>query len=171
MKKWKIIFVLFLAVFFMYGCEKKKEKETVISNGEKVDTTTMVHEHCTRQGTMDGGEAELKYDIYYTGDVLNILQAEEKVISSNDEVLNTYENAYRGIHEHYKGLEYYDTNVVRGDTTVTSTIVINYDKLSIPTLISIEGEEDNIFENGVPKVTKWKEFAKKLGTKCEKVEE
>ena len=171
MKKWKIVFVLFLAVFFIYGCEKKEEKEVIISNGEKVDTTTMVHEHCIRQGELEGGEADLTYELYYTGEILNLLKSEEKVISSNNEILQRYEDAYRGIHEHYKGLEYYDTEVVRGDTTVTSITVINYDKISIPTLISIEGENDNIFEDGLPKVAKWKELAKKLGAKCEKVEE
>lgn len=170
MKKYLIFIILFLAII-VTGCEKKDTKEQVISNGEKVDTTTMVHEHCERLGSMDGGELSLNYELYYTGEVLNLLKSEEKVISSSDEILTTYENAYRGIHEHYKGLEYYDTEVVRGDTTVTSTITINYDKVSIPTLIQIEGAEDNIFEDGVAKVAKWKELAKKFGTKCQIVEE
>ena len=170
MKKYLIFIILLLAII-VTGCEKKDTKEQVISNGEKVDTTTMVHEHCSRAGSMDGGELSLNYELYYTGEVLNLLKAEEKVISSSDEILTTYENAYRGIHEHYKGLEYYDTEVVRGDTTVTSTITINYDKVSIPTLIQIEGAEDNIFEDGVAKVAKWKELAKKFGTKCQIVEE
>ena len=170
MKKYLIFIILLLAII-VTGCEKKDTKEPVISNGEKVDTTTMVHEHCERAGSMDGGELSLNYELYYTGEVLNLLKAEEKVISSSDEILTTYENAYRGIHEHYKGLEYYDTEVVRGDTTVTSTIIINYDKVSIPTLIQIEGAEDNIFEDGVAKVAKWKELAKKFGTKCQIVEE
>ena len=170
MKKYLIFIILFLAII-VTGCEKKDTKEQVISNGEKVDTTKMIHEHCERAGSMDGGELSLNYELYYTGEVLNLLKSEEKVISSSDEILTTYENAYRGIHEHYKGLEYYDTEVVRGDTTVTSTITINYDKISIPTLIQIEGEEDNIFEDGVAKVAKWKELAKKFGTKCQIVEE
>ena len=170
MKKYLIFIILFLAII-VTGCEKKDTKEQVISNGEKVDTTKMIHEHCERAGSMDGGELSLNYELYYTGEVLNLLKSEEKVISSSDEILTTYENAYRGIHEHYKGLEYYDTEVVRGDTTVTSTITINYDKVSIPTLIQIEGAEDNIFEDGVAKVAKWKELAKKFGTKCQIVEE
>ena len=170
MKKYLIFIILFLAII-VTGCEKKDNKEQVVINGEKVDTTKMIHEHCERAGSMDGGELSLNYELYYTGEVLNLLKSEEKVISSSDEILTTYENAYRGIHEHYKGLEYYDTEVVRGDTTVTSTIIINYDKVSIPTLIQIEGAEDNIFEDGVAKVAKWKELAKKFGTKCQIVEE
>ena len=170
MKKYLILIILFLAIL-VTGCEKKVNKEPVVINGEKVDTSEMVHEHCTRLGSMDGGELSLNYDIYYTGEVLNLLRAEEKVISSSDDILTTYENAYRGIHEHYKDLAFYDTEVIRGDTTVTSIMTINYDKLDIPKLIEIEGAEDNIFENGIAKVSKWKELAKKFGTKCEIVEE
>ena len=109
--------------------------------------------------------------MYYTGEILNILKSEEKVISSDQDVLTTYENAYKKIHTNYAGLDYYDTEVVRGDTTVTSTITINYDKIDIDKLLAIEGEEDNIIENGEAKVDKWLTLAKKFGTKCEDVTE
>ena len=107
----------------------------------------------------------------YTGEVLNLIQSEEKVISEDKEILDKYEKAYKDIHAHYEGLEYYDTEVIREDNSVTSTIVINYDKISIPALLSIEGEKDNIVEDGIPKVDKWLELAKKFGTKCTLVEE
>ena len=44
-------------------------------------------------------------------------------------------------------------------------------EIDIDKLIDIEGEKDNIFENKVAKVDKWLELAKRLGTKCELVEE
>ena len=43
------------------------------------------------------------------------------------------------------------------------------DKVDIDKLIEIEGEEDNIFENKIPKVSKWLDLSKKFGTTCELV--
>ena len=168
MKKYAILFLLGITLFTVAGCED--QKETVISNGEKVNTAKMEHKHCERIGNLDNGEVSLQYEIYYTGEVLNLIQSEEKVISSDEEILDKYEKAYKDIHAHYEGLEYYDTEVIRGDTTVTSTIIINYDKINIPALLSIEGEKDNIVEDGIPKVDKWLELAKKFGTQCTLVE-
>ena len=131
----------------------------------------MEHKHCTRNGSLTGGEVELEYDVYYTGDNINIVKTMEKVISDDQEILNTYEEAYKGIHSHYEGLENYETSVVRDNNSVASYINVNYDEVDIDKLIAIEGEEDNIFENKVPKVSKWLELGEKLGAQCELVED
>lgn len=169
MKKVSSIIILLLICLFITGCE---EKEVVESGGEEVNVTKMQHKHCTRNGVIDNGsEAVLQYDLYYTGEVLNLLKSEEKVISSDPNVLTTYEDAYRKIHANYEGLDYYDTNIERGDTSVTSTMIINYDKIDINKLLEIEGAEDNIIENGKAKVDKWLALGKKLGTTCKDVDE
>ena len=172
MKKLKTIssiLVLLVVVLLITGCDDNNNK--VISNGKKVNTSKMEHKHCTGDGTMENGEVTLEYDIYYTDERLNIVKSVTTIKSDSSSVLDTYEKAYKDIHKYYEGLEYYDTSVVRGDTTVTSTITINYDKIDIDELIDIEGEEDNIFERKVPKVEKWLSLAKKFGTKCEVVED
>ena len=136
MKKIAILFLLGITLFMVTGCE---EEGTVVSNGEKVNTTKMEHKHCERGGTLENGEVSLQYEIYYTGEVLNLIQSEEKVMSEDKEILDTYEEAYKGIHAHYEGLKYYDTEVKRDNNSVTSTIVINYDKIDISALLAIEG--------------------------------
>lgn len=154
MKKYLILILLILAIFIT-GCEKKEE----------------VHEHCTRAATAgDDVDVNLSYEIYYEGDILKKLESTEQVVSKNKIMLDTYESAYKNIHKNYSDLKYYDANVERKSDTVTSTIIINYEKIDIDKLIEIEGEEDNIFEDKVPKASKWKELAKKIGTKCEKVD-
>lgn len=168
MKKVSIIICLLIVSVLLCGCEEKKENK-VISNGTEVNTANMEHKHCTRNATATGAEVKLEYDLYYTGDVLNLLISKEKIISADQSVLNTYEEAYKKIHANYNGLEYYDASVEKGDTTVTSSITINYDKIDISKLIEIEGEEDNIFESNIPKASKWLELAKKFGTTCELV--
>lgn len=168
MKKISIIICLLLISVVLCGCEEKK-KDKVIINDEPINTASMEHKHCTREANATSADVSLEYDIYYTGDVLNLLISNEKIISADESILNTYEEAYRSIHKNYEGLENYDASVVRGDTTVTSTIKINYDKVDISKLIQIEGEDDNIFEDNIPKASKWLTLAKKFGTKCELV--
>ena len=133
--------------------------------------TSIIHEHCTRDGTFDGGEAKLSYELYYTGDVLLKLESYESVYSDDSSVLDTYQDAYQKIHNNYKNLNYYSTELKRDNSSVNSIMIIEYNKIDIDKLISIEGEEDNIFENKIPKVSKWKEFAKKVGTSCSVVNE
>ena len=168
MKKVSIVIILFL-VILLCGCESKKNE--VIINNKLINTSKMEHKYCTREATLDGGEVKLEYDIYYTGEVLNLLVSKEKIISSSEDILNTYEEAYKKIHLNYEKLENYDTSVVRGDTTVLSTISINYDKVDIDYVIKKASGEysTNIFINKVPKVDKWLELAKKFGTTCELV--
>ena len=170
MKKNSIIVIICIILLLITGCSSSKKKKST----NRIDTTKeeMIHEHCTRGGNAGSGvEVSLNYDLYHTGEILNILVSEEKVTSENQSSLDKYEEAYKQIHENYKGLDYYDAKVERTDTTVTSTININYDKIDIKKLLDIEGEEDNIIENNKAKVTKWIELAEKFGTKCEEVKE
>lgn len=173
MKKSKILILIGIMILLLTGCDStNSSKDKVVSNGENVNTSNMGHKHCTREATAGSGiDVNLNYDLYYTGENINILHSEEKVMSADSNSLDTYENAYKKIHNNYEGLEYYDAVVERGDTTVTSSITINYDKININQLLAIEGEEDNIIVNGKAKLNKWIELAEKFGTKCEEVSE
>ncbi len=180
MKKIKYIFVILLALFIVTGCDEKATEDiiktnekvkNIESNGETVKTSKMGQLKCTRNGKAGQGIiTSLNYRLFYTGERLNMIFSEEKVSTSDSNILDTYENAYNKIKSRYEGLEYYDAVVTRGDTTVTNQITINYDKIDIDKLISIEGEKNNIFENKIPKVQKWIELGKKVGVTCEEVD-
>lgn len=165
----KLLVLSLFCLLLITGCGSKNK---VISNGKKVNTSKMQVMHCKREATASNGiDVELKYDLYYNGENLNILHSMEKVTSSKSENLDTYEDAYKKIHENYKGLEYYDAKVERSKDSVTSDITINYEKIDIEKLLEIEGEEDNIIKNGKAKVDEWITLAKKFGTKCEEEKE
>lgn len=169
MKKIKIIIVIIISIFIVTACNSNNK---IKSNGTTVDTSKMTHKHCTRSASASSGvEAELYYDIYYTGDTMNIIESTETVTTSDKDTLKQYQSAYEGINEHYKDLKYYDSTVTVNDDSVTRHTVINYDKIDINKLLKIEGEEDNIIENGQAKVQLWLDLAKKVGTKCEEVSE
>ncbi|MBR6137781.1 MAG: DUF1307 domain-containing protein [Bacilli bacterium] len=161
MKKIGIVLLLIIMVVTLTACEKKNDNK-----GN--NTSTEGHLHCERVGVInDESSAEMSYEIYYTNDIINRIESVEKVTSPSRNTLDTYENSYRTIHSYYEDVEYYETEVVRTDNTVSSYIKIDYDHVDINKLIEIEGTETNIFdENNKPSLTKYKELAKKAGAKC-----
>ena len=83
-------------------------------------------------------------------------------------LLDIYEEAYNNINKQYKGLEYYDTEVVRDNNSVTRDTTINYAKIDIEALLDIEGSEDNVIDSdGKVKLQTWLDFTKPFGVKCE----
>lgn len=145
-------------------------EEVLSKDLKEIEGENLVHEHCTRAGNAGTGtKVNLGYDLYYKDDELLLLQSIEELVTDKKDILDEYENAYRKIHSNYKQLDNYIANVYRTDSSVASNIIIEYYKIDIDKLIEIEGEEDNIFENKVPKVSKWKELAEKFGTSCTKV--
>lgn len=153
---------LFLVIagccLFLTGCGKTElEKET----------TGMKTMQCSRDGQVDNGTASLKYEIFYQGEYIQVLHSTEKVTSNNTEVLDQYEKAYKDIFKNYEDLEYYDNTVTRDEKSITSDTVINYAKIDTKQLLKIEGEEDNVIQDGKVKLSTWVEFAKKYGTTCD----
>ena len=169
MKRISLLLIVFiLSVFIVTGCEKDNEN-IIISNNEKVDVSKMEHKHCTRAANAGSNiEVNLDYDVYYKGEDILLLKSVEQVVTNDRDSLDSYEDAYNSIKAHYSGLEYYDQDVERTSSSVTNTIVINYEKINVKALLDIEGEEDNIIENGKAKLDKWMELGKKFGIICGK---
>ena len=109
----------------------------------------------------------MSYEVYYEDDYVTILHSTEEVTSDDSSVLDTYEEAYKNIFKQYEGLKYYDNIVTRTDNSIISDTTINYAKIDIDKLLEIEGEEDNVIENGKVKLSTWLNFAKKFGVTCE----
>lgn len=151
-----VLFIVF-GVVLLTGCSDSEVKE--------VDGMSVIH--CTRTGEATGVDVSMEYDIYYQGDYVKILNSIETVTSSDSSKLDQYENAYKSIFSAYEGLEYYDNSVTRTSDTVKSETTINYGKIDIDKLLSIEGEEDNVIEDGKVKLSTWISFAEKYGASCD----
>ena len=68
----------------------------------------------------------------------------------------------------YKNIKYYDNTVTKKDNTITSTTIINYDKVDSKKIIEIEGEDGNIFtDNGKVKLDNLLKVYKKYGSSCD----
>ena len=171
MKFRKVLLLLFIIVL-VSGCSSKLEEvptenfENIVSSEVNVGGTGKLT--CTRDAVAgEGIDVDLRYMINYKNGYIQELHAIEKVTSNDQNSLDEYENAYKKISSYYEGLKYYDTSVIRDSNSVTNNTVINYEKIDMDKLLEIEGEEDNVIENGKVKLSTWLGFASKLGTTCE----
>ncbi len=147
--------ILLVMVLLLAGCGSNS---SVSSDGVK---------KCTRTGEVTNGSSEMNYEVYYKGEDVVLLHSTEKIISDSSSVLDTYEEAYKNIFKQYEGLEYYDNKITRNSNSVTNEITINYEKIDMGKLLDIEGEENNVIENGKVKLDTWLSFAKQYGVTCE----
>lgn len=168
--------ILFISCFFITGCGDKDEltdRDRVVNNKsilDEIDINGSGKLSCTRVGFATGVDVDLRYELEYKDGNVLLLHSMEKVISDDNDKLDEYETAYRNIAKNYKGLKYYDINIIRDKDSVLNDTVINYEKIDTKKLLDIEGEEDNIIVDGVVALKDWVGFAEKFGTVCEKVE-
>ena len=147
---------------------RSNESTTPNSSVSESDTTGMKKLTCSREATAGCGvDVNLDYEIYYQGEYIQILHSTEQVVTNDQDTLDEYEDAYKGIYKNYEGLKYYDNTVTRTNDSVTSDTVINYGKIDTDKLLAIEGEEDNVIKDGKVKLDDWLDFAEQFGTKCE----
>ena len=180
MRKNKMLFwIIICSVFFITGCGN--DVDTGISNsndnntGSSESSIKSVNDLSSKKGSLicsrdakagEGMTTAFNYYIdYKNGNILK-LHAIEMVKTSNQEDLDIYEDAYNNINKNYNGLKYYDSEVIRTKDSVSRDTVINYEKIDIDKLLAIEGEEDNIIEDGKAKLNTWLDFASKFGTTC-----
>ena len=147
---------------------RSNESTTPNSSVSESDTTGMEKLTCSREASAGSGvDVNLDYEIYYQGEYIQILHSTEQVVTDDQDTLDEYEDAYKGIYKNYEGLKYYDNTVTRTNDSVTSDTVINYGKIDTDKLLAIEGEDYNVIKDGKVKLDDWLEFAEQFGTKCE----
>ncbi len=160
----KIKLVLVIScILLLSGCNNNEIEKNYNTSGMK-------HISCKRDATESdkNTKVSINYDLYYKGDYLKVLKSVEEVVSSNEDLLNSYEKAYKKVFSAYDNLEYYYNDVSRDEDSVRSVTYINYGKIDMDKLMDIEGSDNNVtVTNGKIKLSDWKEFAKKYGTVCE----
>lgn len=178
----RVFVILFILIFLISGCSKETDKKSnnakkddstdtnLKSSNNHLDTSGSGSLKCTRVASASSGvDVSLNYELQYENGIVLLLHSVEKITSSSSKNLDEYETAYKKIAQNYDGLEYYDTNVTRTENTVVNDTTINYEKLDMDSLLAIEGEEDNVVEDGKVKLATWLAFAEKFGTVCEEV--
>lgn len=164
MKKISSLLLILLFTIFITGCSEEKYKDN------DYNMEDLNHISCTRDAYVDdeNTSVDININVYYDdAGYIKIFDSKEEIKSSNTEILDKYEKAYKNIYKEYEKIKYYDNIVTRDDDKVTSTTIINYGKVDMDKILEIEGREDNVkVVDGKIKISDWKDFAKKYGTRC-----
>lgn len=123
---------------------------------------------CTRNTTQGTLKLDVKYVVTYSGKYVNKVESTEKIISTNTTTLETYKKSVENIYSPYKDIEYYDYEVSIDGDTLTSKVIIDYDKIDTDKLISLDSSIGNIIKNGKIKVEDMKSIYEQTGATCKK---
>lgn len=141
MKKSFLLVILLIMTLLVTGCDSGSDNET--------KTLT-----CTRNVTVaEGVRMELVYNATYTGDYVDVVETEEKVISDSEEVLEIYQTSIETMYSPYKDLEHYYYNVTISGDTLTSTTKIDYSKIDTDKMIEIDSANAALIKNGKVKIS------------------
>lgn len=152
MKKKILWSVLLVAVLLVTGCGAESSK-------------TMT---CTRTATVSSGvNMDLKYQVTYKGDFVQLVETEEKITSDNQTYLETYKTTVENLYEPYKDVEHYNYDVKINGNTLTSTTKIDYEKIDTAKLIEIDSANESLIKNGKIKLTDIKSVYEGIGATCE----
>ena len=133
MKKRIILVCLLVVTLGLTGCGTDEVKEL----------------NCSRTATIaEGVDVDFSYKVTYKGDYVELVETEEKVISDDTDVLETYKTSIESIYSPYKDVEHYEYNVDISGNTLTSTTKIDYSKIDTDQLIEIDSANGTLIKDG-----------------------
>lgn len=155
MRKNKIILSIFMILFM-----------TICCTGCNPETGTMT---CTMSSyPTDGIKLKSVYKAEYKNNIVKILKSTDQVTVEDKDYLNTYEEKLAELYEPYKNLKYYKNEIEIKGKTLTSTTIINYDKIDTDMLIKIDEGNSQLIKNGKVDIDDLKEAYKQNGFNCKK---
>lgn len=166
MKKKIKVLALIIIMISLTACTKNN------TAGTKVDKTTDTSNLkgkliCSRTGEgLNNSSVGLDYEVEYRNGYITKMHSIEKVSTSNQDVLDQYEEAYKKIFSAYKDVKYYTNKITRSEIEVVSDTTIEYDKVDMNKIIAIEGNNQGLYVNGKLDLSKWLDFAEQVGTSC-----
>ena len=167
MKKISISILLIVLCLYVTGCSDNIDSVIDSEESGKIDSIDDLTRKkgtllCTRSATATNAEPFFSYVIDYKNDEILKIHSKEGITSSVSSVLDEYKK----IANNYVNIKYYDTQVKREHDKVTWETTINYQKIDLNKLLELEGEENNIIDDGKAKLSSWLELGEKVGTTC-----
>lgn len=142
MMKYIRIFSIFFIIILFTGCSNNSK------SSEKVITCSL-----STVNKNNNYELNATYKIYANNDIVNKVITEEIITSSNDEILNYFQEylnkTYKESNEKYSG---YDYKVTKKNNKVTSSVKIDYNKMDLEKSVS-DSKELKAYVNKDNKMT------------------
>lgn len=105
------------------------------------------------------------YTVIYSGKYVNLIDTVETVNSDSEEWIEYYKSMLEEAYEPYKNLKYYDYNIETTKNTLTSKVIINYEKIDINEFLEINPNITYI-ENGKVSLGKIRSYYELIGATC-----
>lgn len=151
MKKKSLLLVAIVGVLLLV---------TACSN-DKLETMT-----CTRTINQNGIKMTLTYNVDYKGEYVTEVKSVETVESENNTILKNYKDQLEKIYNTYKDIEYYDNKTEIVGNKLTSTTIINYEKIDTDKMIEIDSANKQLIKDGKIKVKDIKSVYESVGASC-----
>lgn len=166
----KLSIVLLVGLLVFTGCSDNNDKkldndsEKGSSVQDNKDTKVL---RCTKDGEVTTGvEADLTYEVTYTGSYVDEVHTVEKLTTDNEQYLEQYKTLVEAGYSPYKDVKYYDYDVQVKDGVLTSTVDINYAKIDTDKMIEIDSNNSLLIKNGKVKLSDIQDMYEQLGAVC-----
>lgn len=131
---------------------------------ESGDTKTM---RCHLSKEQSGAEFDLSYFADYKESYVTNIKSNEKIVSDNTSILETYKSKVEQSYEPFDDIEYYNYSVkIEGDTLI-STTDIDYSKIDIEKVLEVDPTSSSLIKNGKININTLKKAYESMGATCE----
>lgn len=121
---------------------------------------------CTMQTEENEIKIKAKYQIEYKNKVVETIVTKEEITSEDEEILKNYKTLLENMYQEYNKIDYYMNKVEIKNDTLTSITKINYKKIDLEQLITIDSNNRSIIEDNQVSLKKLKQAYTQQGARC-----
>lgn len=123
--------------------------------------------NCTKTLNKEEAFLNLQYEVIYTGNYVDNFKSMEKIVSDNEDLLETYQEQVEEQNELYREIEYYNYNVSIEGNTLINAIMIDYSKIDTAKMIEVDKESAQIIQEDKVKIDTMKNLYEQMEFTCE----
>ncbi len=159
MKKINLILLIFICLIFT-GCFNKKEKKVE-------EKSSVVETVCRGEEKMENGiTANVRYELKSQDDKVLNLKSIETIESDDISFLEETKKSIENTYSIYSDIKYYEYDVNINENKLISTVNIDYDKIDLNKLVSIDEGNKNIIVDNRVSLSYLKNMYESLGSVC-----
>lgn len=144
-----ISIILFMTALIFTGCNGEKEMichRTMVSGSDVVTAT---------------------YNVWYKGEIVSKIKSVESLTSTNESTLEDYRSKMSTLYAPYLGIDYYNYNIDNTENQVSVTLDVDYEKVNVEELISIDSNNESFFHDGKVYLSTLLDLYENVGVVCD----
>lgn len=133
----------------------------------KIDNSDIKTMKCHLSKNQSGAEFDLSYFADYKGSYVTNIRSNEKIVSNDTSILETYKSQVEKSYAPFDEVEYYNYSVKIDGDTLISTTDIDYSKIDIDQVLEIDPSSSALIKNGKININTLKKAYESIGATCE----